>query len=178
MVHQVEFEQWIPVPIGQVFLFFANPCNLPRIMPPQTGTELVRLKLVPPPRSAEEHVTDRTFLAGIGSEIVTSFRPVSFLPLRAQWIALITEFEWNHHFADVQKSGPFKSFRHRHEVAEETRNQIRGTVIRDVIAYDVGFGRLGELAEKLFVNRQLQRTFEYRQKALEKLMGKAQGGGA
>ena len=49
MVHLVQFEQWVPVPIERVFLFFANPGNLPRIMPPQTGTELVRLKLVPPP---------------------------------------------------------------------------------------------------------------------------------
>ncbi len=53
----------------------------------------------------------------------------------------------------------------------ETLNQLRGTVIRDVIEYDVGFGLLGKLAHKLLVRRQLQRTFEYRQKALEKLLG-------
>jgi ligand-binding SRPBCC domain-containing protein len=109
-------------------------------------------------------------LAGAGSEIVTSFRLVAFLPFRAQWIALITEFEWNHHFADVQKKGPFKSFHHRHELTGETRNQIKGTLVRDVIEYEVGFGWLGELARKLFVSRQLQRTFAYRQKALEKLL--------
>ncbi|MGH9546522.1 MAG: SRPBCC family protein [Terriglobales bacterium] len=173
MVHQVQFEQWIPVPLERVFLFFANPSNLPRIMPSQMGTELVRLKLVPPPGVAEEHatITDRAPLAGVGSEIVTSFRPVPFLPLRAQWIASITEFKWNHYFADVQKEGPFKSFHHRHELAAEPRNEIRGTVIRDLIEYDLGFGLLGRLAQKLFVSRQLQRTFEYRQKALEKLMG-------
>jgi hypothetical protein len=39
-----------------------------------------------------------------------------------------------------------------------------------VIEYEVGFGWLGELARKLFVSRQLQRTFAYRQKALEKLL--------
>ena len=118
MIHSVQFEQWVPVPLERVFLFFANPSNLPRIMPPQTGTELVRLKLVPPPGIAEESatITDRAPLAGAGSEIVTSFRVVPFLPFRAQWTALITEFEWNHHFADVQKRGPFKSFHHRHEL--------------------------------------------------------------
>jgi ligand-binding SRPBCC domain-containing protein len=171
MVHLAQFEQWVPVPIERVFLFLANPGNLPRIMPSYTGTELVRLKLMPPPGVAEEcaTITDRTPLAGAGSEIVTSFRLVPF-PFRAQWIALITEFEWNHHFADVQQKGPFKSFHHRHELAGETRNQVKGTVIRDVIEYDVGFGRMGELAQKIFVKRQLQRTFAYRQKALEKLL--------
>jgi ligand-binding SRPBCC domain-containing protein len=173
MTHQVQFEQWVPAPIERVFLFFANPANLPRIMPPQTGTELIRLKLVPPPGIAQDQatVTDQAPLAGVGSEIVTSFRLLPFLPLRAQWIALITEFEWNHHFADVQKKGPLKNFHHRHELTTETRNQVNGTVIRDLIEYDLGFGWLGQLAQKLLVSRQLQKTFEYRQRALEKLLG-------
>jgi ligand-binding SRPBCC domain-containing protein len=173
MNHLVQFEQWIPVSIERVFLFFANPHNLPRIMSPQNGTELVRLNLVLPPAFPAESatVTDRTPLAGVGSEIVTSFRVIPFLPFRAKWTALITEFEWNHHFADVQKKGPFKSFHHRHELREETRDRVRGTIVRDVIEYDLGFGWLGELAQKLFVSRQLQETFEYRQKALEKLLG-------
>lgn len=174
MIHRVQFEQWVPLPIERVFRFFANPGNLPRIMPPHTGTELVRLKLVPPPGIAEERATtiDGAPLAGAGSEIVTSFRLLPWLPFRAQWVAVITEFEWNHHFADVQQKGPFKSFHHRHELTEENRNHVKGTIVRDVIGYDVGFGWLGELAQKLFINRQLQRTFQYRQKRLEKLGSK------
>src|SRR6476661_10259053 len=173
MVHLAQFEQWVPVPIERVFLFFANPGNLPRIMPPRTGTELVQLKLVPPPGIAEERatITDRAPLAGAGSEIITSFRLIPFLPFRARWIALITEFEWNHHFADVQKQGPFKSFVHRHELKGEIRGQVSGTVVRDVIDYEVGFGWLGNLANKFFIRRQFQSTFEYRQKALGKLLG-------
>jgi ligand-binding SRPBCC domain-containing protein len=173
MTQHVRYEQWVPAAIEQVFVFFANPGNLPRIMPPGTGTELVRLRLVPPPGipAVQESITDRDPLAGVGSEIVTSFRVVPFLPFRAEWIALITEFEWNQHFADLQKKGPFKSFHHRHELLAETRNGVNGTVVRDLIDYDVGFGWLGELAQKLFVNRQLQRTFEYRHSALKKLLG-------
>jgi ligand-binding SRPBCC domain-containing protein len=172
MTHLVQFEQWVPVPLERVFLFFANPGNLPRIMPPQTGTELVRLKLVPPPGIPPESaiINDGSPLAGAGSEIVTSFRVVPLLPFRTIWTALITEFEWNHHFADIQKKGPFKSFHHRHELTEETRDRLRGTMVRDVIEYDVGFGWLGEIAQRVFVNRQLRGTFEYRQRALEKLL--------
>jgi hypothetical protein len=86
MTHQVQFEQWVPVALEQVFLFFANPGNLPRIMPPGTGTELVRLKLIPPPGipPVRESVTDRDPLAGIGSEIITSFRVARFLPFRVR----------------------------------------------------------------------------------------------
>jgi ligand-binding SRPBCC domain-containing protein len=172
MMHRVQFEQWVPVPVGRVFRFFANPHNLPRIMPPEAGTELVRLDLVPPPAIANEAATvsDRDSLAGPGSKIVTSFRVFPFLPIRAEWIAIIAEFEWNHHFADIQEKGPFKSFHHRHELLPETRNGVNGTVVRDLIDYEVGFGWLGELAQHFFVTRQLQRTFAYRQKAAQKLL--------
>jgi ligand-binding SRPBCC domain-containing protein len=172
MIHRIQFEQWVPVAIEKVFLFFANPSNLPRIMPPETGTELAELRLVPPStdRSDPRDLSNRDGLAGVGSEIVTSFRPVTFLPFRARWIALITEFEWNHHFADVQKKGPFKRFQHRHEFSVETRNAATGTVVRDVIEYDAGFGVLGDLADKLFIANSLRQAFEYRQKMLEKLL--------
>ena len=173
MIHRVEFEQWVPVANEKVFLFFANPNNLPRIMPPETRTEIAALRLVPPPTvpSGQQPIPKDDSLASVGSEIVTSFRPIPFLPFRAQWIALITEFEWNHHFADVQKKGPFKQFKHRHEFSAKTQNNVEGTIVRDVIDYDPGFGPLGQLAQKFLIAPSLQQTFEYRQKTLEKLLG-------
>jgi hypothetical protein len=52
----------------------------------------------------------------------------------------------------------------------EMRNRMSGTMIRDVIEYEVGFGVLGHLAQKVFIRSSLQRTFEYRQKMLERLL--------
>lgn len=163
---EIQFEQWVPFPVETIFRFFANPQNLPRIMPPTAATRVLELRLVPPPGAPVEG----SALAGVGSEIVTSFRVFPYLLARAEWIAEITEFEWNHHFADVQRRGPFHSFHHRHEFSAESRASISGTVIRDVITYDVGFDTLGRLADRLFVRRRLQQTFAYRQQALEKLL--------
>ena len=170
MIYRIQFEQWVPIAIEKVFLFFANPNNLPRIMPPGSGTKLAALRLAHPPDPMAP-VPNLDSLAGVGSEIVTSFRPVPFLPFRALWIALITEFEWNHHFADIQKKGPFKRFQHRHEFSAQTRNGVSGTTVRDVIEYDPGFGLLGALVQKLFIAPSLQQTFAYRQGKLEKLLG-------
>ena len=172
MIYRVQFVQWLPVSVEKAFLFFANPNNLPRIMPPASGTELVELRLALPPNAPADQPAfpNLDSLAGIGSEIVTSFRPIPFLRLRAQWIALITEFEWNHHFADIQKKGPFKQFRHRHEFSRETINRANGTTIRDVIEYDPGFSVLGNLASKAFIAPSIKQTFEYRQRMLEKLV--------
>jgi ligand-binding SRPBCC domain-containing protein len=164
---ELQFEQWVPVEISKVFLFFADPQNLPRIMPPATETKLVDVKLVAPPGAVERKGQS---LAGVGSEIVTSFRLFKFPPIHSNWTARITEFEWDHHFADLQIKGPFKKFFHRHELRTEIKHGIEGTVVRDAIEYDAGYGFLGRIAEK-FIARQMEQTFKYRQKELLKLLG-------
>jgi ligand-binding SRPBCC domain-containing protein len=172
MTYVAEFEQWVAAPLEQVFLFFASPTNLPRIMPPSSGTELLEVKLVPPPGVAPvlSTVTDRDPVAGVGTEIVTAFRLVPFLPFRGRWIAQITEFEWNDHFGDIQKNGPFRRFHHRHSFAAETRRGVTGTVVHDRIEYEIGFGILGDFAQKIFVGRTFQKMFEFRQKKLEAIL--------
>ncbi|PYX90570.1 MAG: hypothetical protein DMG68_01340 [Acidobacteria bacterium] len=80
------------------------------------------------------------------------------------------EFEWNHHFADVQKTGPLKSFHHRHELERVPRNGVDGTLVRDKIEYEIGFGLLGRIVQKLFFGHQLKKTFAYRQQALPNLL--------
>jgi len=164
MTSHLEFEQWVPFPVEIVFGFFSNPANLPRIMPTASGTRLDRVNLVSPLGTA------RTDAAGVGTTIATSFRIIPFLPFRARWIARITEFERNHHFADIQDQGPFKSWHHRHEFLSETRQNVQGTLVRDVIDYEVGFGPLGSVANSLFVRRQMKATFDERQAKLPRLL--------
>ena len=168
MPHHLEFEQWVPFPLERVFAFFSNPQNLPRIMPAATVTKLIVLNRMPPPEPPAEIASDTA--AGVGSTIVTSFRVFPFLPIRAQWIARITEFEWNHHFADVQDKGPFKIWHHRHEFVAQTRDGVAGTLVRDVIDYEVGFSFVGAITNAVFVRRQMENTFAQRQKSLPKLL--------
>ncbi len=168
MLHRLEFEQWVPFPIERVFAFFSNPENLPRIMPASSRTKLIALNRMPVPNPPPGIAADRA--AGVDSTIVTSFRVFPFLPVRARWIARITEFEWNHYFADVQDRGPFKSWHHRHEFQAETRDGVTGTLVRDRIEYEVGFGFLGTIANAIFVRRQMQNTFAQRQQVLPRLL--------
>lgn len=167
MPHHLQFEQWVAFPLERVFAFFSDPENLPRVMPAASGTRIVRLDRIPPPAQSSGAATNQ---AGPGTVIVTSFRLFPFLPLRAQWIARITEFEWNHHFADVQQKGPFKRWHHRHEFRAETHNGVSGTIVCDLIEYEVGFGPLGALADLLLVAPQMRSTFAQRQQILPKLL--------
>jgi ligand-binding SRPBCC domain-containing protein len=168
MGYHVQFEQWVPFPLARVFEFFSNPENLPRIMPESSDTRLTAVNRVPPPGFPANAKA-----AGVGTTIVTSFRTIPGLPFRSQWIARITEFESHHYFADVQDKGPFQRWHHRHEFHAETRESVDGTLIRDIVEYEVGIGPVGSLANLLFVRNQMLRTFEERQRKLPQLLAPA-----
>ena len=54
------------------------------------------------------------------------------------------------------------------------RDGISGTVVRDRIEYEIGFGVVGTVAQKAFVRRQMSRTFGHRQEVLEEILGMAE----
>lgn len=157
-------EQWVAAPIERVFAFFSDPNNLPRLMPADRRAHIVDVKLIPPPGSS-----DKRALAGTGSEITISIRLFPFLPLRGTWVARIVEFEHNSYFADIQVKGPFTSWHHRHEFAREERNGRTGTVVRDVVDYEIGYGVFGILARR-FVAKQIAHAFRERQSRTGELL--------
>jgi ligand-binding SRPBCC domain-containing protein len=166
MIH-FENEHWIPVEISKVFAFFADPRNLPPIMPSPLGAQIRSLKLVPPP-GVEENGHEQ--MAGMGSEITLSFKALPPLPFRVTWVALITEFRWNSYFTDIQKRGPMKSWHHGHEFSRATKNGVQGTLIRDIVDLDPGYGFAGKLFGGMMIPTQLHLTFSHRQKKIEQLL--------
>jgi ligand-binding SRPBCC domain-containing protein len=171
MTQRFESEQWIAAPLPRVFAFFADPRNLPRIMPPRQGAKLERLNLVPPRFPADASPPDEGHMAGVGTEIVFKFKAIPYLPMHERWTALITEFSLNEHFCDVQKQGPFRRWHHRHSFEGHTADDRDGTLIRDVVEYEVGFGVIGRMLERMLFQRMLRTTFEYRKHALERILG-------
>lgn len=80
-------EQWVPYPVEAVFAFFADPRNLPALMPNWQNARLEHASIVAPSRSGAE-----AEMAGIGSRITLSFRPLPGIPFRVRWEAEITDF--------------------------------------------------------------------------------------
>jgi ligand-binding SRPBCC domain-containing protein len=171
MSQRFEAEQSIAVPLPQVFAFFADPRNLPRIMPPKQGAKLVQLTLVPPSLPPDQTLANPPHMAGVGTEIIFKFRAIPYLPMHERWAALITEFSLNEHFCDVQKQGPFRRWHHRHSFEGKTIDGRDGTLIRDLVEYEVGFGMIGRMLEGLLFQRMLRTMFEFRKRALERILG-------
>lgn len=179
-------EQWIAADLSTVFSFFSDPQNFPRIMPPEIRARLESMSPMARVGAVEQsgpvsggtawvggsgQVADSSGrVAGAGSTITFSFRPIPFLPVRKNWVVRIVEYVPERLFRDVQQKGPMKSWEHRHEFREEVRGGVLGTLIRDQITFEIGFGMIGKLAEPL-VERCMRRTFAHRQRVVESLLG-------
>ena len=82
-------------------------------------------------------------------------------PVRRTWVAEHLECEPGQGFTDVQISGPFASWVHRHEIADLGDGRSRLT---DRIDYRLPGGPAGQLLAGRFVKGKLQKMFRYRHK--------------
>jgi ligand-binding SRPBCC domain-containing protein len=144
--HRLQREQVLTCPLPEVFAFFAGARHLERITPPWLTFQV----LTPEPISMR-----------LGTLIDYRLR-LHGIPLH--WTTRIEEWEPGVGFVDRQIAGPYRLWHHRHGF----RAQGETTVITDAIDYSLPFGILGESAHGLFVRRDLERIFAYRQDAAER----------
>ena len=156
-------EQWVPFSVARVFSFFADPMNLPRLMPAWQDARVDSLAL-----QAPEGRIGRT--AGRGSRILLSFRPVPLSPIRLRWLALIDDYVADHHFCDLQVAGPFRYWRHCHLVSAESHGDIEGTRVMDVVDYEWPGGRAASAIDALGGRLQIRQIFHYRQRRVLRLL--------
>lgn len=173
MAFSYHTEQWLPYPSEEVFAFLADPHNLLSLLPPRLRTRLEKASIVPPPSLAADS-RQEAIAAGIGSHLTLSLRPFSHLPVRVRWEAEIAEFDWNKHFCDRQVRGPFAWWYNCHRVRAVVHHDIPVTLIVDHIEYELPFGLLGRIAHRLFLRRQIERMFAYRQGQLAKILARVQ----
>src|SRR5947209_2794359 len=172
MPHTYQTSQWLPHPVAQVFAFFANPANLPRLIPAWQAARIDALTLVPAPTPPSGFPAPPA--AGAGTRMTLSFRPFPFAPIRLKWDAQIVEFAWNDHFCDIQlRRGPFASWRHCHRVHAETRNGTPGSLLTDHLEYELPLAPISNLAHALVLRRQIQSAFAFRQKETLRLLASA-----
>ena len=144
----LETQTELPLPIPDVFAFFANAENLERITPPELGFSI----LTPTP-------------IAIGQGTLIDYRLKLYgVPFR--WRTKIVEWQPDSQFVDEQLSGPYKSWRHRHTFEKSEA----GTRMTDRVEYRLPFAPVGNIALPL-VRRQLDRIFRYRAEAIRRELG-------
>jgi len=124
----------------RVFAFHELPDALERLTPPWE-----RVRVIEPARNLH-----------VGSTAIVETRTLGLFPVR--WVARHTAYDPPRIFEDVQVSGPFRRWRHRHIVEPHPE----GAILRDEIEYEPPFGFAGRLAAPFLIVPRLRRLFDYR----------------
>jgi ligand-binding SRPBCC domain-containing protein len=136
-------ELWLPRPATEIFPFFADARNLQRITPDWLDFQIV---------------TPGPIAMKAGALIDYRLR-VHGVPLR--WRTRINAWEPPHRFVDEQLRGPYRQWIHEHTFIPHNG----GTLARDVVHYAVPGGAL---VNWLFVRRDVERIFAFRQQVLKR----------
>ena len=146
-VRRFSLSTTIALPRERVFPFFAAADNLERITPPE-----LRFRITTPlPLEMKEGTLIRYRLRLHG------------IPF--DWLTRITRWNPPHEFVDEQLRGPYRQWIHRHTFEDRGDH----THMQDVVDYALPFYPLGEIAAP-FVAAQVQRIFDYRTSAIERLL--------
>lgn len=117
-------------------------------------------RLVPPWETVK--ILQRADISAIGSETIIKSKVFGFFPVK--WVARHTRYEPPRMFEDVQMSGPFKSWRHRHIVLPHAS----GALLRDEIEYEVPLSFVGKSIAPVFIESKLEKMFAYRHEVTRK----------
>ncbi|HEX9980276.1 MAG TPA: SRPBCC family protein [Flavobacterium sp.] len=143
--------QKLPVSKDEAWQFISNPANLATITPPSMGFTTL---------SGDER---KMFPGQIIHYTITPL-----LGLRMQWVTEITHVDEGNYFVDEQRFGPYSFWHHKHFLREIPG----GVLMEDIVHYALPLAILGEIAHHVFVGRQLEQIFEFRQKKIEELFGR------
>lgn len=147
-MHTLERQQWVPTQLDVTFDFFARAENLEQITPPWLGFDI--LTPTPIAMSAGTLIDYRIRLAG--------------LPMR--WRTRIDDWTPGERFVDVQLRGPYATWIHTHTF----RSMDGGTLLTDVVKYQLRMGVLGRAVHATTVQGTLARIFDYRYSAIRRVL--------
>jgi uncharacterized protein (TIGR01777 family) len=131
----------VPAPVEELFAWHERPGALERLNPPWEG---VRVEQPSHGLATGTRVVLRTPLLG---------------PIGVRWVAEHVGYDPPREFRDVQRSGPFAAWDHRHRFSPAGD---RRSVLSDEVAYRLPLGALGRAVAGRPVRARLERMFAYR----------------
>lgn len=126
----------------EVFAFHERPDALEMLVPPWEKVKVIQ----------------KADISEIGSRAILETKLLGFIPTR--WVAEHTAYDPPRMFEDVQISGPFKSWRHRHIVEPHED----GAVLRDEVEYEPPLSYLTTAMTPLILTPKIEKMFAYRHK--------------
>ena len=150
-VYFLKAVQRVPISMNDAWQFFSSPGNLHLISDSEMGFTVLS-------RGHSNSIY-------AGQVLEYRVRPVLGIPL--YWMTEITHVREGLFFVDEQRFGPFRMWHHQHHFRE-----IDGGVeMTDLVHYKNPLGKLGDLANALFVRKKVQEIFRFRYQRVIELLG-------
>jgi ligand-binding SRPBCC domain-containing protein len=144
--------QQMPISLADAWDFFSSPMNLAKITPGDMGFEVT-----------SEYPPDAKIYAGM----IITYKISPLFDIKMNWMTEITHVKEREYFVDEQRFGPYALWHHQHHFKE-----IKGGVVmNDILNYAIPYGIIGRWANTILVEKQIEKIFSYREKAIEELFG-------
>lgn len=149
-IHQLCREQTIATDLETAWDFIRSPQNLDLITPDDMAFEIVS--------DLPEQMYN-----GLLIEYLVGIPLIG----KQSWLTELKHIRERHSFVDEQLIGPYKLWYHYHEITE-----VEGGVrFVDQVNYVMPFGPFGAIARAVYVKNELNRVFDFREKAMIRHLG-------
>ncbi|MRS01731.1 hypothetical protein EG832_00650 [bacterium] len=147
--YQLHKTQLVNGSIEDVWDFISSPGNLKRITPDYMGFE----------------INSKDMPGKMYPGLIISYTVKPLLGIKMIWVTEITHVEDMKYFVDEQRIGPYSMWHHEHFIEPAGD----GVLMTDIVSYSPPFGFLGALANRIFIGKQLESIFRYRENKLKEL---------
>ena len=151
-VYSLKYVQLLPVSLETAWDYFSRPSNLRDITPPRLNFKII-----------SRYQGDRMYP---GQVIEYKVHPIAGISL--YWMTEITHVKPLEYFVDEQRYGPYSLWHHQHHFRETDG----GVEMTDIVHYKIPFWFIGDLANSIFVKKQLEDIFKFRNEKAEMVFGK------
>lgn len=146
----ITYTSIIPAPVTDVFAFYNDLNNLPRISPKWPKVTILNV--------------EGDIRQGTRIEL-----QIGLLWINIRWLVLIKEHKANRAFLDIQEKGPFARWSHRHEFQPAPE----GTLLTDRIEAELPWHPVSAPILLFIVAPQLKKMLRYRHERTRQLLQKA-----
>ena len=153
--YQFHKAQLIPASIEELWEFISSPGNLKEITPDYMGFE----------------ITSKNLPQKMYPGMIISYTVKPLLGIKMLWVTEITHVEEMRYFVDEQRIGPYSMWHHQHFIEPDGQ----GVLMTDIVSYSPPLGFIGAIANTIFISKQLDTIFNYRENKLEKLFPGSKG---
>ena len=147
-IYTLEASQKLPISLEEAWDFFTSPDNLSKITPSHMGFNVTSQN------------KDKVYPG-----MIITYKVAPFPGIKTNWVTEITQVVEKSYFIDEQRFGPYRMWHHEHFFEAIPG----GVLMSDKISYKIPFWFIGNIAQHLFIKKQLTSIFDFRKVKLESM---------